>query len=420
MNRSIPILLLFLILHGHSNGQWQKTTLPVDTKVSSLAIRDSIIFAGSEGEGIFRSTDDGESWTAVSAGLQGAIVHAIFIDGSTVFAGTETGASLSTNDGSTWDTIHAGLPDGGVWSFASRNIESDDSTIFAGTWSGVYASADNGKSWEATGLPQTSMPVHSLNVRGYSVFAATLAGGVFYSSDNGTSWQDISILHSDEHTGDVALIPVYSLGLLDSTVVAGAGPGYFYYTSLADHGFGSDRSVAKGNRPFLCLAFHDARLFAGNTGGNIYRSNSDGSTWTFVSSLPAGHCVYSLALSDSSIFAGTESGVWRLRYAETGVRGDEYAEAPAGFVLEQNYPNPFNPKTVIRYRSPAAGFVKLSIYNLLGQKVKMLVDSFQYAGGHSIAWDGTDDSNTPASSGIYFYRLETNTTKLQKKMILIR
>jgi hypothetical protein len=93
---------------------------------------------------------------------------------------------------------------------------------------------------------------------------------------------------------------------------------------------------------------------------------------------------------------------------------------PLNFKLWQNYPNPFNPLTEISYRLPAFSNVKLIIYNMLGQKIKTLVDSFKTAGEHFVVWDAADERNNPVSSGVYFYRLEVNENALQKMMLLLR
>jgi hypothetical protein len=103
----------------------------------------------------------------------------------------------------------------------------------------------------------------------------------------------------------------------------------------------------------------------------------------------------------------------------TGI-GKDNNQLPVELKLLQNYPNPFNPSTVIVYQLPAAGNVRISIFNLLGQKVKTFFNSFQSAGEHSLVWDGRDDSNIPVSSGMYFYRLETEETALVMKMVLLR
>jgi probable HAF family extracellular repeat protein len=90
------------------------------------------------------------------------------------------------------------------------------------------------------------------------------------------------------------------------------------------------------------------------------------------------------------------------------------------FKLEQNYPNPFNPTTTIQYTLIQSSRVKLIAYNILGQRIKTITDSFQNAGEYSIVWDGTDESNIPVSSGVYFYRLETGGSSMQRKMLLLR
>jgi hypothetical protein len=90
------------------------------------------------------------------------------------------------------------------------------------------------------------------------------------------------------------------------------------------------------------------------------------------------------------------------------------------FDLAQNYPNPFNPATNIRFSIPGSSRVRLSVYNLLGQKVAELVNENLQAGIHTVTWNGTNQNGKQVSSGIYFYRLETEQEKLQKKMLYIR
>ncbi|MHB2149616.1 T9SS type A sorting domain-containing protein [Calditrichota bacterium LG25] len=104
---------------------------------------------------------------------------------------------------------------------------------------------------------------------------------------------------------------------------------------------------------------------------------------------------------------------------ETGME-DELVNLPTGFELGQNYPNPFNPETHIRYSLPAAGHVTLTIYNVLGQKVRTLVNQVQTPGVYKVKWNGMNDSNLKVASGIYFYEIKFKDKKLLKKMILLR
>lgn len=93
---------------------------------------------------------------------------------------------------------------------------------------------------------------------------------------------------------------------------------------------------------------------------------------------------------------------------------------PIAYSLEQNFPNPFNPVTTIRYSLSHSSFTHLEIFNILGQKIKILIKQPQQIGVYSIEWDGTNDSGVPVSSGMYYYRLVTEEFSAVKKMILIK
>ena len=83
---------------------------------------------------------------------------------------------------------------------------------------------------------------------------------------------------------------------------------------------------------------------------------------------------------------------------------------PKNFTLMQNYPNPFNPSTTIQYRLNQKGTVNISVYNLSGQEIRQLVDSYQDPGQHSVSWDGKDEKGIAVGSGMYFYRLNVHSS----------
>ncbi len=90
------------------------------------------------------------------------------------------------------------------------------------------------------------------------------------------------------------------------------------------------------------------------------------------------------------------------------------------FALRPNYPNPFNPETIIRYQLARTTEVKLEIYNLVGQKLTTLVDKKLSSGAHSVTWHGLDALGRPVASGVYIYRLQTDSFVESKKMLLLR
>jgi hypothetical protein len=89
------------------------------------------------------------------------------------------------------------------------------------------------------------------------------------------------------------------------------------------------------------------------------------------------------------------------------------------YALEQNYPNPFNPSTTIRYSIPVVGKVKLTLYNLLGSEIAVLVNEQQEAGNHSVQFS-TEVLGANLRSGIYFYTLKSGSFTQTKKMILLK
>ncbi len=93
---------------------------------------------------------------------------------------------------------------------------------------------------------------------------------------------------------------------------------------------------------------------------------------------------------------------------------------PNGFAIAQNYPNPFNPGTNIEYEIPIKSHIKIIVYNILGQEIKTIVDQIKSAGKYMTDWDGTDSNGKPVSSGVYYYKLESDGFVDSKKMVLVR
>lgn len=96
------------------------------------------------------------------------------------------------------------------------------------------------------------------------------------------------------------------------------------------------------------------------------------------------------------------------------------AGLPTKFGMSQNYPNPFNPSTNINFDLPKKSEVKLSVFNILGQEVKTLINKSMEAGSFIVDWDGTTDGGVHVSSGVYFYRLVAGDFVSTKKMMMLK
>jgi len=103
---------------------------------------------------------------------------------------------------------------------------------------------------------------------------------------------------------------------------------------------------------------------------------------------------------------GTRNGIYTLDF-ELSV--DEYDfQIPILISLKQNYPNPFNSSTKIAYSLSKNSFVKLTVFDISGKKIKRLVNEIKNTGEHSVMWDGTDLNNKSVPSGVYFYVLKND------------
>ncbi|NQV29679.1 MAG: T9SS type A sorting domain-containing protein [Candidatus Marinimicrobia bacterium] len=108
-------------------------------------------------------------------------------------------------------------------------------------------------------------------------------------------------------------------------------------------------------------------------------------------------------------------GVWNYTFVGDNTVSIGDVETPANYSLSNNYPNPFNPSTMISYEIPTTEQVRLSVYNVLGQEVMVLVNDVQTAGAHNVQFQaGT------LASGIYMYRLEAGSFTSTHKMILMK
>ena len=105
------------------------------------------------------------------------------------------------------------------------------------------------------------------------------------------------------------------------------------------------------------------------------------------------------------------------KIAATSVNGKQI---PRTYDLSQNYPNPFNPTTTINYSLPKSGNISLIVYDVLGRKVRTILNGFQNAGNFQAVWDGKDESGRIVSTGIYFYSLRANDFSLVKKMMMLK
>ncbi len=392
--------------------------------VSSKGTDATILFATTSGNEVFRSSDAGSSWIESNAGMNSWWVNTLAVGNpggvAEVFAGGSNGVFISTDLGESWTT--AGLADKNIC-----RIFVYDSLVFAAVgseeWASdsdiIYMSSDVGVTWNdiSAGLVATVM---DLEVIGSQTFALVGWDGgprgesgsaIYHNTINGQDWERVDSNLSN-------LSEVSSIATVNNMLFAGIwGQGVF---RSADYGATWSQSGLVNGSIWTVTAFSTGsrtNLFAGAGGGQAFVSSDEGVSWSSVGDgLPTGGMEL-FAFDGTFIFTGDYShGMWRRPLSEmiTDVQ-PSLMELPSQYLLSQNFPNPFNPSTTISYQLPTQSHVMLKVFDVLGREVATLVNGVEEPGYKSVSWDA---ANVP--SGVYFYRLQTNSFIETKKLLLLR
>lgn len=293
----------------------------------------------------------------------------------------------TTNRGQNWTAISQDLtrgPNGrlGTITCISAAVASNqtDRVLYVGTDDAkVSVSTNSGGNWsDVTGsLPNRYVTDIAADTNNSAVAYVTLSGfsrdlktpHIFRTTDFGGTWTDIS-----SNLPDIPINAVVIDYNKDSVLYVGADAGVYYSTNLGV----SWNALGEGlpNAPVFDLNFHKASqmLFAATHGRSIFKID--------VSNIAT-------ILNDENIIS-------------------EYS-------LSNNYPNPFNPSTEIRYSLAEGGKVKLTVYDISGKEIAVLVNREEAAGDHRISFAANN-----LAAGIYFYKIEVNRFSQVKKMVLLK
>jgi hypothetical protein len=294
-----------------ANAQWKQSGLG-SMQVSCLAVSGSNIFAGTQEDGIYLSTDNGNSWTLLNSSIN---TWSLAISGSNIFAGTQnTGVYVSTDNGNSWntgsDSNSTGLPNNTVKSLV---IKGD--TILAGTYGGdgVYFSTNNGGNWTAIGTGLTYTYVFSVAVHGNNIFAGTAGEGLFLTTNNGSTWNAVN-------NGFSSTATVYVMATKGDTIFAGGDMGLYFTTN---NGNSWTPVNILTNYDVKSISIKGSNIIIGTIEG-AYLSTDNGASWADVHyGLPSRYTEYeSVAFDGSYIFAGINngddpmdsSGVWKTSF----------------------------------------------------------------------------------------------------------
>jgi len=419
--KKLQVLIIILILSASNiyAGNYFTLIAQLSSTPSSFAFgQNNIMFAGTLGSGVYRSTNYGDSWVQVNSGLTDLSIYSLAVNSSgNIFAGTAEGkVFFSSNNGNTW--IITGL---NVNSKVKTIAINPSGHIFAGTnGKGIYRSINNGSSWVKVGEP---IDIYIIAINGTGVlFAGTRLPeqAVYKSVDNGNSWNPV---YTGEHNFNSLAINhkgyVYTAtGNLNTNLLGD----FIAYSK--DTGTSWEVPSTFGTSSYGLVINSRGDLFLGRY-KCVWVSTDDGENWVIESSglEPDYGRLISYGINPLGyLYAGQEGGyVYRTTFTTIGIE-NLGTGIPVNYNLYQNYPNPFNPSTTIKFDVPYSSLsfgeglrVRLTIYDVLGKEIAVLVNEGLKPGSYQVKWNASG-----YSSGVYYYKLVSGDFSQTRKMVLIK
>jgi hypothetical protein len=385
--------------------------LMVDHRGTPGDVSDDRLWLASWGSaGLYYSDDFGETFSSTSPNLGGgaqpwANVYTITKDaGQVLYISANNGLVFrSFDDGANWQEV-ASLP--GVASETPWTMQAHPSvagTVYAGTFgNGVFVTTDFGFTWAELGGSVVNDALLDADNSGDD-----FAGHVF---DFAFSPDDPDVLFAGTGKG-VRRIPLDAAGVAtgtwtDTGLVATLDGGVTVVPEVRVLGF-APASVDL-----------DEDLLVGTWGLGVFLNEDPlaGAAYS-PTSLRHGQVSTILFGPDGSVLVGTDQfGLGGLVPEASATSTEPTTQSlPEGFSLSQNYPNPFNPVTTIGFEVPESARVRLSVFDLLGREVAVLVDGLLQAGLHRVQFDAQD-----LPSGTYIYRLSTPMASMTNRLSLLK
>ncbi|MCB5252015.1 MAG: FlgD immunoglobulin-like domain containing protein [Candidatus Cloacimonadaceae bacterium] len=254
-------------------------------------------------------------------------------------------------------------------------------------------------------------------------------------SENTAQWEQKNWLNGDIHENKAANINIYGAfrqGWLITPAIDLSAGDYELNFDLAFMDWDTNdppRGTQEDDR-FLVIVSSNALM---NTPVVLREWNNTGSEWVLndiptygdnvtISLRGMSGVVYLAFYGESTVTANGDNDLMidNLEIREEPVDNADDFQAPATDLLLTNYPNPFHAQTTIHYELKESQPVKIEIYNLKGQLVRVLVDESKPGGRHEVFWDGKDQAGNRVGSGCYYYKMQKGKYSSTGKMILLK
>jgi|WetSurMetagenome_2_1015567.scaffolds.fasta_scaffold123174_2 photosystem II stability/assembly factor-like uncharacterized protein len=429
------VILLSVLLPSQARVQWVTQSSGVNSTLLAVdALDDNNIWVGGTDGTVLHTTNGGAVWipgTSPEPSARITIVRAI--DLQTAFVVAKTGSSYriwkTVTGGATWVLQHENDSSWceGIFAFGADTLVAigGPSQFPGGAWD-ILWTTDSGNSWSDVDTSRCPVPVWgewvapwSTSAFGNSVWfttsnplSSTAHVRVFRSTNRGNDWLAAELPAGGHAAGYVAFADeLHGLVLLH-----GSFPGGEVYRTT-DGGAGwNDMGIAIGlGYAITAVPAALPLYFAGGHAGWISYTPDNGANW-ITTQTGRSYDIYSMDAGMSKIWAVGYNGEILRGTINVIVGVDEDGSGtPQEFRLEQNYPNPCNPATTIDYAIPVSVPVVLSVSDVLGRQVSVLVEEVQGPGRHTARFDAAG-----ISSGVYFYRLQAGGYHAVRRMVVVK
>lgn len=269
----------------------------LEHQVVSLLTVGSNIFAGTWGGGIYESADNGASWSHLAVPNYNTDVTSLFMHDNKLFMASGRNLFSSTDSGSTWSQVSGSVP-----TIYNSTIVAAGSVLYLASDQGVFESSDDGASWNSLGLSDPY--IESICVSGNNLIAGTRNVGIFTSQDNGASWLQ---------TGVVNNMMVQAITAIDSTLIVGDGAQEGVFISR-DCGNSYKEYTNLSHSNVLCLKTNGKDVYAGTeqadtSGGGVFKSSDYGRSWQRVGL--KNEIVADVEFAGAYLFAASPGGIFR-------------------------------------------------------------------------------------------------------------
>ena len=412
-------------------------------------LNESTIYLSGIGGVVLKSNNSGLNWNFLT-GYQINLRGIQFLNSNTGYVSGDGGTILkTTNSGNNWEEINSGY---------IRNLRSlyftDVNTGYAAGDSGIIVkSVNGGLNWslQFSGTDKNLLSIVFANsTTGYAtggeanngqgvILKTTNAGQNWFTQLSGSSMNFTSLFFHNPDTGFAVtnsnLFKTSNGGINWNAIAGPEGYDIYFANSLTGYTTGSNLNVYKstdgGNNWFVVRAGNNdgyrSIQFFGEFGiacgynGNIMKTTNGGVNWVVFAKITEN--------SLSSLYFTNENTGYVVGYYGTILKttngGLSFLHTnneiiPQKYLLHHNYPNPFNPSTKIKFEVPAdpsgkISNVKLIVFDMQGKEITRLIDEELKAGVYEVSFEGS-----LLSSGVYFYKIETDNFSETKKMILIK